>query len=434
MSMVGIIEKKRDGGELSTDQIDWFIETYTADEIPDYQAAALLMAIYLQGMNRRETADLTMAMANSGDQLNLHDVTPFVVDKHSSGGVGDKTSLVVLPIVAACGVPVGKMSGRGLGSSGGTIDKMESIPGWSPDLTTEQFKKQLAEVGLVLSGQTARLTPADGKLYALRDVTGTVGSVPLIAASIMSKKISCGGDAVVLDVKLGNGAFMSTIDEARDLAQLMVDIGHDAGRKTVALLADMNQPLGHAVGNSLEVIEAIDTLSGRGPADLWNHCQLIAGHMLMLAGKAKSLTEVKELLDEVRDNGRALAKFRDMVAYQGGDLRFVDNPNEFSQPSIVEPVVADRNGFVSGIDAGVIGWSCVRLGAGRTVKGESIDHSVGMVIPIKVGDEIERGDLLGTIYAPDGQQYEIAANEFRGAITFSEIPVEPLPHLYGTLR
>jgi pyrimidine-nucleoside phosphorylase len=434
MSMVGIIEKKRDGGELSTDQIDWFIETYTAGEIPDYQAAALLMAIYLQGMNRRETADLTMAMANSGDQLNLHDVTPFVVDKHSSGGVGDKTSLVVLPIVAACGVPVGKMSGRGLGSSGGTIDKMESIPGWSPDLTTEQFKKQLAEVGLVLSGQTARLTPADGKLYALRDVTGTVGSVPLIAASIMSKKISCGGDAVVLDVKLGNGAFMSTIDEARDLAQLMVDIGHDAGRKTVALLADMNQPLGHAVGNSLEVIEAIDTLSGRGPADLWNHCQLIAGHMLMLAGKAKSLTEVKELLDEVRDNGRALAKFRDMVAYQGGDLRFVDNPNEFSQPSIVEPVVADRNGFVSGIDAGVIGWSCVRLGAGRSVKGESIDHSVGMVIPIKVGDEIERGDLLGTIYAPDGQQYEIAANEFRGAITFSEIPVEPLPHLYGTLR
>lgn len=434
MSMVDIIEKKRDGEELSTDQIDWFIETYTAGEIPDYQAAALLMAIYLQGMDRRETADLTLAMANSGDQLDLHDVTPFVVDKHSSGGVGDKTSLVVLPVVAACGIPVGKMSGRGLGSSGGTIDKMESIPGWSPELTTEQFKKQLSEIGLVLSGQTARLTPADGKLYALRDVTGTVGSIPLIAASIMSKKISCGGDAVVLDVKLGNGAFMSTLAEARDLAQLMVDIGHDAGRKTVALLADMNQPLGHAVGNSLEVIEAIDTLRGEGPDDLWSHCQLVAGHMLLLAGKAKTLTEAKDLLGEVRSNGRALAKFRDMVACQGGDLKYVDNLSEFSQPAIVEPVVADRNGFISGIDAGEIGWSCVRLGAGRAVKSDSIDHSVGMVIPIKVGDEIERGDLLCTIHGPDARQWQITANEFREAITFSETPVEPLTHLYGTLH
>jgi len=442
MSMVDIIEMKRDGGELSTAQIDWFIEYYTAGDIPDYQAAALLMAIYLRGMNRRETADLTLAMANSGDQLDLHDVTPFVVDKHSSGGVGDKTSLVVLPVVAACGVPVGKMSGRGLGSSGGTIDKMESIPGWSPTLTTEQFKRQLAYIGIVLSGQTLTLTPADGKLYALRDVTGTVGSISLIAASIMSKKISCGGDAVVLDVKLGNGAFMSTVEDARELARLMVDIGHDAGRKTVALLSDMNQPLGYAVGNSLEVCEAIYTLKGSGPEDFWTHCLEVAGHMLVLAGKAQTLAEAKNLqtevrddgrATEVRDDGRALAKFRDMVAYQGGDLRYIDNPSEFTPPPNVEPVTAEVSGYVAGIDAGAIGWSCVRLGAGRVVKSDSIDHSVGMVIPIKVGDKIENGDLIGTIYAPDAKRCQIAVDELRAAVTFSDSPTKRLPHLHGTL-
>ncbi|MFN2188870.1 MAG: thymidine phosphorylase, partial [Candidatus Promineifilaceae bacterium] len=369
MSMIDIIETKRDGAELSTAQIDWFIEGYTEGSIPDYQAAALLMAVYLRGMTRRETADLTLAMANSGDQLYLHDITPFVVDKHSSGGIGDKTSLVVLPAVAACGVPVGKMSGRGLGSSGGTLDKMESIPGWSANISTENFKKQLAEIGFVLSGQTARLAPADGRLYSLRDVTGTVGSVPLIAASIMSKKISCGGDAVVLDVKLGSGAFMSNIEEARELAQIMVDIGHDSGRKTVALLADMNQPLGHAVGNALEVREAVETLGGGGPESLWEHCVEVGAHMLQLAGKARTLSEASNILDSVRMNGKALAKFREMVAYQGGDPAYIDDPTMFKDPAVVQPVLSENNGYIRSFDAEEIGWSCVRLGAGRMVKG-----------------------------------------------------------------
>jgi pyrimidine-nucleoside phosphorylase len=433
MVMIDIIETKRDGGELSKSQIDWFIESYTDGEIPDYQAAALIMAIYLQGMNRRETVDLTLAMAWSGDALDLHDITPFVVDKHSSGGVGDKTTLVVLPCVAACGVPVGKMSGRGLGSSGGTLDKMESIPGWTPDLSIEEFKKQLADIGIVLSGQTAKLAPADGKLYALRDVTGTVGSIPLIAASIMSKKLASGGDAVVLDVKLGNGAFVATLEEARRLAQIMVDIGVDCGRNTVALLSDMNQPLGHAVGNALEVCEAIDTLNGKGPVDLWAHCQEVAGQMLILAGKAETLPEARVLLREVRNDGRALAKFRDMVSYQGGDIRFVDNLSEFPKPPNIETVYAEQAGYVAGIDAGEIGWSCVRLGAGRMVKGQSIDHSVGMVIPIKVGDRIDVGDLLGTVFAADRDSCFRAVEELRDAITFSESPVERLPHSHGTL-
>lgn len=433
MIMIEIIEKKRDGGELSTGQIDWLIQAYTAGDIPDYQMAALIMAIYLRGMNQRETVDLTTAMAKSGDQLDLHDVTPFVVDKHSSGGVGDKTSLIVLPAVAACGVSVGKMSGRGLGSSGGTLDKMESIPGWTPNLTIDQFKEQLANIGLVLSGQTARLAPADGKLYALRDVTGTIGNASLIAASIMSKKLASGADAIVLDVKLGNGAFMSTLEEARELAKLMVGIGKDAGRQTVALLADMNQPLGFAIGNSLEVKEAIDTLEGNGPADLWTHCLDVAGHMLLLANKAQTFEEARALLTEARDDGRALAKFKAMVSYQGGDARFIDNPDEFRQPQNIEPVFSELSGYIAGIDAGAIGWSCVSLGAGRRKKGELIDHSVGMVIPVKVGDQIARGDLLGTIYAKDPDSGAQAKKDLRAALTLSDSPISPLPHLYEIL-
>ncbi len=276
MDMVNIIEIKRDGGELSTQQIQDFIAGYTAETIPDYQAAALLMAIYLRGMNRRETVDLTLAIAASGDQLDLHDVAPFVVDKHSSGGVGDKTTLVVQPLVAACGVPVGKMSGRGLGSSGGTLDKMESFRGWSASMDLARFKQQLAEIGLVLAGQTAVLAPADGKLYALRDVTGTVASTPLIAGSIMSKKLAAGADAIVLDVKMGSGAFMPTLAAAKELSRIMVDIGKDAGRQTVALVTDMNQPLGHAIGNALEVKEALATLRGEGPVEFRRQRQLRA--------------------------------------------------------------------------------------------------------------------------------------------------------------
>ena len=433
MSIIELIETKRDGGELSSEQIAWFVEAYTEEDIPDYQAAALMMAIFIRGMNRREIVDLTLAMAGSGDQLDLHDVLPFVVDKHSSGGVGDKTTLVVQPIIAACGVPVGKMSGRGLGSSGGTLDKMESFPGWSPDLTLDRFKKQLVEVGLVLAGQTGDLAPADGKLYALRDVTGTVASTPLIAASIMSKKLASGADAIVLDVKMGKGAFMPTVDAARELARIMVDIGTDAGRKTVALITDMNQPLGHAVGNVLEVKEAISTLQGNGPADFWAHCLDVAAQMLLLAEKTDSLTEAKELAASVVEDSRALDKFRQLVAVQGGDARLVDAPEALAQAALVEEIHAEQDGFVAGVDARAIGWSCVRLGGGRLTKEDKIDHAVGMVIPIKVGDKICTGDLLATIHANDASKMEKAKREFRQALTWSEEPVEPLPHLYETV-
>jgi pyrimidine-nucleoside phosphorylase len=362
MRIIELIETKRDGGTLDREQIEWFVQAYTAGDVPDYQASALLMAIYFQGMDQQETVDLTLAMARSGQQLDLHDTVPFVVDKHSSGGVGDKTTLIVQPLVAASGVPFGKMSGRGLGSSGGTIDKMESIAGWSPNLSLAQFKRQLAEIGLVLAGQTAELAPADGKLYALRDVTGTVANVSLIAASIMSKKLAAGADAIVLDVKVGKGAFMPDLASARQLARLMVDIGKDAGRKTVALIADMNQPLGHAVGNALEVKEALATLRGDGPPDLWAHCLELAGHLLHLAGKCDSLEKGKAMAIKARDDGRALAKFRAMVAAQGGDVGMVDNPATLPRAALKADVLAPRDGFIAGIDAGEVGWSCVKLG------------------------------------------------------------------------
>ncbi len=433
MYMVEIIERKRDGGELSTKQIEWFVRAYSDDRVPDYQAAALLMAIYLRGMNRRESVDLTMAIANSGDQLDLHDVVPFVVDKHSSGGVGDKTTLVVQPIVAACGVPVGKMSGRGLGLTGGTLDKMESFPGWSSYLTLEQFKKQLGDIGLVLAGQTASLAPADGKLYALRDVTGTVANVSLIASSIMSKKLAAGADAIVLDVKVGQGSFMPTLDAARDLARLMVDIGKDAQRATVALISDMNQPLGYAVGNSLEVQEAIATLHGEGPPDFSAHCLEVSGHLLNLAGKAGTLAEARQLADEVLNNGRALAKFRLMVERQGGQVDMVDNPDKLPAASLVEPIFAERNGFIAGIDAGVIGSSCIPLGGGREIKNEPIDHAVGMVIPVKVGDHVEAGDLLGTVHANIPEKLSQACLELMASFSWSDQPVPSLPLFYDTV-
>lgn len=434
MRMVEIIETKRDGKPLSTQAIEWFVRAYTAGEVPDYQAAALLMAVYFQGMDRRESVDLTMAMARSGDQLDLHDTVPFVVDKHSSGGVGDKTTLVVQPLVAACGVPFGKMSGRGLGSSGGTIDKMESIAGWSPDLSLARFKRQLAEIGLVLAGQTSELAPADGKLYALRDVTGTVANVSLIAASIMSKKLAAGADAIVLDVKVGKGAFMPDLEAARELARLMVDIGQDAGRKTVALIADMNQPLGHAVGNALEVKEALATLRGQGPADFWAHCLEIAANLLLLAGKSESMDAGKRMATEARDDGRALEKFRSMVVAQGGDGRMIDEPDRLPKADFVEDVAADRAGYIASIDAGQIGWSCVRLGGGRLVKAAPIDHAVGEVILIKVGDRLQVGDLIGTIHANDPDSLAEAKHELRQSITWSEDPVSPLPHFYETIR
>jgi pyrimidine-nucleoside phosphorylase len=432
--MVDLIERKRDGRELTTKQIDGFIRAYTAGEVPDYQAAALMMAIYFQGMSRRETVDLTLAMARSGDQLDLHDVVPVSVDKHSSGGVGDKTTLVVQPIVAACGIPVAKMSGRGLGSSGGTLDKMEAFAGWSPDLTIHQFKRQLAQIGLVLSGQTADLAPADGKLYALRDVTGTVASMPLIAASIMSKKLAGGADAIVLDVKTGNGAFMATVAAARELAGLMVHIGQDAGRRTVALISDMNQPLGHAIGNALEVKEAITTLQGNGPADFWAHCLEVAGHMIRLAGKADSMATAKEVATAARDDGRALHKFRQLVEAQGGDPRPVDNPELLPQATLIERVPAPRSGYVAGLDTRSLGWSSVRLGAGRRLKSEPIDYAVGLIMPLKVGDAVTAGQEIAVVHANDATRLQQARQEILDAIVWSDEAISPLPHFYGTVE
>ncbi len=432
--MIDLIERKRDGGALTTEQIEHFVVAVTAGTVPDYQVAALLMATYIQGMNRRESVDLTLAMARSGEQLDLHDIVPFVVDKHSSGGVGDKTTLVVLPLVAACGVPVGKMSGRGLGSSGGTLDKMESISGWSCELTLEQFRRQLAEIGLVLSGQTAELAPADGKLYALRDVTGTVASIPLIAASIMSKKLAAGADAIVLDVKVGNGAFMRTLEEARQLAQLMVDIGKDAGRKMVALLSDMNQPLGHAVGNALEVREAIETLRGTGPERFWEHCLEVAGHMLLLGGRARSMDEARDMLVQVRDDGRALEKFRQMVVAQGGDGRQVDEPERLPQAAHIADVLAPQEGVIAKMDTTALGWAAVRLGAGRRTKGEAIDPAVGFVMPVQVGDRLPAGAVLATVHANDPAKLAQAQADILAAIEWTDQDVPPLPHLYETVQ
>lgn len=434
MRMVDLIIQKRDGGELSSAEIATFVEDYTAGNIPDYQVAALLMAIYIRGMNRRETVDLTLAMAHSGAALDLHDVAPYVVDKHSSGGVGDKTSLVVLPLVAACGVPVGKMSGRGLGSSGGTLDKMESFTGWSPYLSLEQFRAQLGDIGLVLAGQTGDLAPADGKLYAIRDVTGTISNKSLIAASIMSKKLAAGADGIVLDVKTGSGAFMPTVAEAVELAQMMVDIGEDAGRDVVALVSDMNQPLGYAIGNALEVKEALDCLKGGGPEDLWLHCLEVAAYMVLLPGAAKSLDEAKAMISAARADGRGLAKFREMVVAQGGDGDQLDRPRRLPNTPYIEPIIAPRKGYVAAMDTGACGWAAVDLGCGRLVKTDEIDHAAGFVLRAKVGQWYDEGDEMGEVHTNSESRAEVAAGEILTAITWSDEPVDPLPLFYAVIE
>ncbi len=371
MRAADIIARKRDGLELTTEEISEFISGYTKGDIPDYQAAAWLMAVTIRGMSRRETIDLTMAMVESGEVLDLSDVLPISVDKHSSGGVGDKTSLIVLPLVAACGVPVAKMSGRGLGFSGGTLDKLELIPGYRVTLSPTEFREQARRYGIVLSGQSANLTPADSKLYALRDVTGTVQSLPLIASSIMSKKIAAGAHAIVLDVKVGLGAFMTHVAEAEALATLMVEIGHGVGREVVALISDMNQPLGSAVGNALEVAELIETLHGAGPQDLREHCLALAAHMLKLARKNASEFALAEYMAEAADaldNGSAFEKFRVLVGAQGGDVRVVDDPTLLPKASIIETLTAPKSGYVEQLSALQVGLASVDLGAGRERK------------------------------------------------------------------
>ncbi|HWQ45334.1 MAG TPA: thymidine phosphorylase [Longilinea sp.] len=433
MRAVDIIIKKRDGGELNSAEINWFVQGFTRGEIPDYQAAAWAMAVLLRGMTDRETTDLTLAMANSGERMDLSSVVKIAVDKHSTGGVGDKTTLVVEPIVAACGLPVGKMSGRGLGFSGGTLDKMESIPGYRVNLSREEFLEQLRTHGLVLTGQSGDLAPADGKFYALRDVTGTVPAVPLIASSVMSKKIAAGAQAIVLDVKTGNGAFMETIEEARRLARLMVSIGTLSGRKVVGLLSDMNQPLGEAVGNALELKEAIDTLHNGGPADFREHCLVVASHMLMIGEKAADLGSARKLAETALVDGRAWQQFRDLVKIQGGDVRYVDEPQRLAVAPIIEELKASRLGYLAVVHARTIGETSVELGAGREKKGDPIDHAVGIIVHHKVGDKVEKGDVLFTIHANDRPKFEHALQRLEKAVVFSDVPVQPLPLFYDVV-
>lgn len=427
MRAVDLIAKKRDGFELSRDEINFFVQGLTSGEIPDYQVAAWAMAVYWRGMNESETTALTMAMAHSGEMLDLSAIAPQVLDKHSSGGVGDKTTLVVAPLIAALGLPIGKMSGRGLGFSGGTLDKLESIPGFRANLSKAEFIAQLKQHGIVVSGQTHDLAPADGTLYALRDVTATVSSLPLIASSIMSKKIAAGAHIIALDVKVGRGAFMKTRADALALAELMVKIGRGCERRVGAVISDMDQPLGNAVGNALEVIEAIETLRGKGPEDFTEHCLAVAELLLLLAGAATDELDARKKLEAAIADGRALNKFGDWIAGQGGTRRIIDDYSLLPRAPVIREVVAPRDGFIAGINAEEVGWIVVDLGGGRAKKGAPIDHGVGIVFQHKVGARVKRGEPLCAIHAGDRRSFEAAEDRLLAAYEFSEsAPALPL--------
>ncbi len=399
MRMVDIIEKKRDGKSLSKEEIEFFIKGYTNGDIPDYQASSLAMAIFFQDMNDEERAALTMAMVNSGDVIDLSKINGIKVDKHSTGGVVDTTTLVLAPLVAAVGVPVAKMSGRGLGHTGGTIDKLESIKGFHVEISEEDFIKLVNENQVAVIGQSGNLTPADKKLYALRDVTGTVNSIPLIASSIMSKKIAAGADAIVLDVKTGNGAFMKTLEDAEALAHAMVSIGNNVGRNTMAIISDMSQPLGRAIGNALELKEAIDTLNGKGPEDLTELVLTLGSQMVVLANRANTLEEARQLLNEAIENGSALEKFKTFLENQGGDASVVDAPELLPTATYQIEYKAQSSGVVSELIANEIGVASMMLGAGRQTKEDEIDLSVGIVLNKKVGDVVKEGESLLTIHS-----------------------------------
>ncbi|PFG05838.1 pyrimidine-nucleoside phosphorylase [Bacillus sp. es.034] len=399
MRMVDLIEKKREGKELSTEEIKFIVEGYTDGSIPDYQVSALTMAIFFKDMSDRERADLTMAMVESGDQIDLSAIEGIKVDKHSTGGVGDTTTLVLGPLVASVGVPVAKMSGRGLGHTGGTIDKLESVEGFHVEIENDEFIRLVNKNKLAVIGQSGNLTPADKKLYSLRDVTATVNSIPLIASSIMSKKIAAGADAIVLDVKTGAGAFMKTLDDSKDLAKAMVNIGNNVGRKTMAVISDMSQPLGYAIGNALEVKEAIDTLKGEGPEDLTELCLTLGSHMVFLAEKASTLEEARALLQGAIEDGSALENFKVFLESQGGDPSVVDEPSKLPQAKYKIELEAKQDGYVSEIVADAVGTAAMWLGAGRATKDSVIDLAVGLELRKKIGDEVKAGDSLATIYS-----------------------------------
>lgn len=430
MRMYDVIEKKRDGGELTDEEIDFFVNGYVSGDVPDYQASALCMAIFYKGMNARETARLTMDMARSGDMMDLSGIKGIKVDKHSTGGVGDKTTLVLAPIVASLGVPVAKMSGRGLGHTGGTLDKLESIPGLSIDIDLDRFFEIVNTVGCAVVGQTGNLVPADKKLYALRDVTATVDSIPLIASSIMSKKIAAGADKILLDVKCGSGAFMKTPEDAIRLAQAMVEIGEEVGRTTVALITDMGRPLGNAIGNALEVMEACDTLKGTAPQDLTETCVELAANMLFLAGKA-SLEECRVMARAQIENGEGLAKLHEMVKAQGGNPHALDDYSLFAQPKVSREVRATESGWVFAMDTERAGIASVALGAGRATKEDAIDPAAGIVLAAKTGTYLEKGDLMATLYAADEARLDEGERILRGAYELSDKEPEPIPHFFA---
>ncbi|THF80700.1 pyrimidine-nucleoside phosphorylase [Metabacillus sediminilitoris] len=431
--MVDLIEKKRDGQELTKEEIHYIIENYTTGDIPDYQMSAFTMAIYFQGMTDKERAELTMAMVHSGDTIDLSEIEGIKVDKHSTGGVGDTTTLVLGPLVAAVGVPVAKMSGRGLGHTGGTIDKLESVPGFHVEIENKQFIELVNKNKIAVIGQSGNLTPADKSLYALRDVTATVNSIPLIASSIMSKKIAAGADAIVLDVKTGAGAFMKDLKESKELAKAMVDIGNLVGRRTMAVISDMSQPLGFAIGNALEVKEAIDTLSGKGPKDLEELCLTLGSYMVLLAGKAESLEEARTMLVEVMNNGKALQTLKIFLEAQGGDGSVVDQPETLPQAKYVIELEAQEDGYISEIIADAVGTAAMLLGAGRATKESQIDLAVGLVLNKKIGDSVKKGESLVTIHSNYENVDEVKQKLYKSiSISGSEVKAPEL--IYATVE
>ncbi len=433
MRMYDIIKKKRDGGELTAEEIGFFIRGVTDGSIPDYQTSALLMAVYFKGMTVRETCDLTYAVRDSGEKFDSSGIGGVRADKHSTGGVGDKTSLVVAPIVASLGVKVAKMSGRGLGHTGGTVDKLESIRGFRTTLTDAEFAAQVNGIGLAIIGQSKQFAPADKKLYALRDVTATVDSMPLIAASIMGKKLAADDDCIVLDVKTGSGSFMKTVEKSKELARLMVDIGKNAGKKMTALITNMDRPLGYAIGNSLEVIEAVETLRGRGPEDLTEVCVALAGHMLSLAGMG-TVEECIRKAQKALGDGSALRKLIETVKAQGGDPALIEHPETFEKAKYSYAVTAGRSGYISSADTEAYGIASLMLGAGRNTAEDEIDYSAGILLKKKTGDRVQKGEEIATLFANDGALFAPAAEKLLAATEISvEKPAET-PLIYGVIK
>ena len=434
MQAVELIRKKRDGEILSTAEIDWLIDQYTRELIPDYQMSALMMSIYWRGMDARETSDLTLAMAHSGEELHVRDIISPVVDKHSTGGVGDKVTLAVAPLVAACGVAVGKMTGRGLGHTGGTVDKLESVTGFRSTLSREEFMRILTQHRIVLAGQSDDLAPADGKMYALRDVTGTIESIPLIAASIMSKKLAIGASHLLLDVKVGSGAFMKNIDQARELAQTMVDIGRLAGLHTVAAITSMNQPLGCAIGNALEMAEAIAILRGEGPEDVSELCYHEASELLVMTGAMVTMLEAEEHVKHAIHSGAAVAKLAEVIAAQGGDPKQIEQPELLPKAPVRTMLLAPCSGYIAGIEAEEAGLASMRLGAGRFKKGEHIDHRTGFILQAKMGHYRQAGEPLVEIHARSKTEARDIQEALLACFTWSEAPITVGPLIYDTVR